>query len=88
MSSAAAEVGIGAGGNSLLWPAEHSARAFNEITVSIRAINSDMQPTNLEAAEQLGMEVVFMSGVGHFVMMEDPKTFNTLLADAVADFSR
>ncbi len=29
-----------------------------------------------------------MTGVGHFVMMEDPETFNSLLSEAVADFGR
>jgi len=29
-----------------------------------------------------------MSRVGHFVMLEDPETFNRLLAEAVAEFVR
>ncbi len=34
-----------------------------------------------------GMDVVIMSGVGHFVMMEDPERFNALLASAIAEFA-
>ena len=29
-----------------------------------------------------------MAGVGHFVMNEDPETFNRLLAEAVVEFVR
>jgi pimeloyl-ACP methyl ester carboxylesterase len=28
-----------------------------------------------------------MSGVGHFVMMEDPETFNRLLSEIVEEFT-
>ena len=30
-----------------------------------------------------GVELKVMSGVGHFAMMEDPDTFNDLLADTI-----
>jgi pimeloyl-ACP methyl ester carboxylesterase len=33
--------------------------------------------------QRYGIEVVPMSGVGHFVMLEDPQTFNRLLDEAV-----
>jgi pimeloyl-ACP methyl ester carboxylesterase len=50
-------------------------------------INSDTwRPPNIEAARRYGIEVVLMSGVGHFVMMEDPQTFNRLLDEAVKKF--
>ena len=52
-------------------------------------INSDYNPTNVEAgrAATSSFDVVFMSGVGHFVMMEDPETFNFLLAEIVEEFA-
>jgi pimeloyl-ACP methyl ester carboxylesterase len=51
------------------------------------AINSETwRATNIEAARRYGIEVVLMSGVGHFVMMEDPQTFNRLLDEAVKNF--
>jgi pimeloyl-ACP methyl ester carboxylesterase len=31
---------------------------------------------------------VVMSGVGHFVMLEDPDTFNRLLGEAIDEFKR
>jgi pimeloyl-ACP methyl ester carboxylesterase len=45
-----------------------------------------MKPTNVEALERYGIEVVLMSGVGHIVMMEDPETFNALISEAISDF--
>ena len=36
-----------------------------------------------EAFADFGIEVVSMSDVGHFVMLEDPKTFNRLLLEAI-----
>jgi hypothetical protein len=38
---------------------------------------------NREAAHRYGIEVMQMSGVGHFVMLEEPQTFNRLLDEAV-----
>jgi pimeloyl-ACP methyl ester carboxylesterase len=87
MSSSPSQVGIGAVEHYLRWFGEQSEQAFNEIQVPIRAINSDMNPTNREAAVRHGVEIILMSGVGHFVMMEDPERFNSLLVEAVADFS-
>ena len=29
-----------------------------------------------------------MPGVGHFLMMEDPETFNRLLGETIEDFAR
>ena len=37
----------------------------------------------MEAAQRYGIEVILMSGVGHFMMLEDPQTFNRLLDEAV-----
>ena len=44
-----------------------------------------MNPTNVDAGREYtsSFEVVLMSGVGHFVMMEDPDTFNRLLSEIV-----
>jgi pimeloyl-ACP methyl ester carboxylesterase len=34
------------------------------------------------------VHTVLMPGVGHFLMMEDPETFNRLLGEVIADFGR
>jgi pimeloyl-ACP methyl ester carboxylesterase len=57
---------------------------LQEVKAPKLAINS--RPTHMEAAQRHGIEVVLMSGVGHFVMLEDPQTFNRLLDEAVKKF--
>jgi pimeloyl-ACP methyl ester carboxylesterase len=57
---------------------------LQEVTAPKLAINS--RPTQMEAAQRHGIEVVQLSGVGHFVMLEDPQTFNRLVDEAVQQF--
>ena len=82
MSAAPPHIGIGA-------VAEHwgNDRKLQEGLLEVKApkitINTSERPTNREAAQRHGIEVLWMSGVGHFVMMEDPQTFNSLLDEAV-----
>jgi pimeloyl-ACP methyl ester carboxylesterase len=47
-------------------------------------INSDYRPTDRAAAADAGFEFMLMPKVGHFVMMEEPATFNRLLREALA----
>ncbi len=63
-------------------------RALQEVQAPIRCINSDRNPTDVEAAQKYAksFEVIYMSNVGHFVQMEDPKTFNLLLDETVFEF--
>jgi pimeloyl-ACP methyl ester carboxylesterase len=86
MSAAPPEVGIGAmGGNRR--NASNLAAALPAIKAPIVAINSDYRPNDIEAAQRHGIKMVFMSGVGHFVMLEDAETFNSLLEEAVKEFA-
>lgn len=69
---------------------EHFFKYRNDIAAALQAanvptytINSDSVPTDLEATERYGVRVEFMSGVGHFVMLEDAETFNHLLENVV-----
>lgn len=89
MSSARPEVGIGALEGMVAWFNNESADAFRDLAVPVRLINSDYNPTNVDAGKEYtsSFDAVFMSGVGHFVMMEDPETFNRLLVDIVEEFS-
>ena len=59
-----------------------------ELKAPIVAINPDYRPTDVEALRQHGVEVVLMPGVGHFLMLEDPDTFNRLLGETIDDFLR
>ena len=89
MSSAQPEVGIGALEGMFSWTRDEVTDALGELGVPIRLINSDYVPTNVDAGREYAssFDAVLMSGVGHFVMMEDPETFNRLLADIVEEFS-
>ncbi len=86
MASAPPDVGLGAVRNTMLWPTTTRSEALAGLRVPVRLINSPLYPTDSAAANRYGMDVVIMSGVGHFAMMEDPGTFNALLSSAIADF--
>lgn len=87
MSSAPAEVGIRAMQGYLSFDRKE---ALKHVRKSIYCINSDMRPINIEAGRRhaLAFEVKLMSGVGHFVMLEDPQNFNQLLTETVNELSR
>jgi pimeloyl-ACP methyl ester carboxylesterase len=84
MSSAAPEVGIGAMRGLLSYDPKE---ALKDVRLPIYCINSDMRPVNVEAGRRyaLSFEVKLMSGVGHFVMLEDAETFNRLLSETIKE---
>ena len=83
MSAAPATAGIGAFGGFARWFNEEVEQTLADIDVPIRLINSDYRPTNIGAGQALtpSFEAVLMSGVGHFVMQEDPAQFNAIMAE-------
>ena len=90
MSAAPAEVGLGALEELLDFRNNEITRALREVKIPVSCINSEMYPTDIEAGRRhaSSFEVVYMSDVGHFVMIEDPETFNRLLEEAVEEFVR
>jgi len=64
--------------------------ALKEVRVPIYCINTDLLPTNIEAGRRhaLSFEVKLMPGMSHFIMIEDPKTFNRLLTETIDELSR
>jgi pimeloyl-ACP methyl ester carboxylesterase len=60
--------------------------ALPQLTAPVVAINPDYRPTNAEALARHGVKAVLMSGVGHFLMLEDPDTFNRLLGETIEGF--
>jgi pimeloyl-ACP methyl ester carboxylesterase len=54
-----------------------------EIKLPITAINSDNAPTDTASMKRYGVEVVVMHGLGHFLIMEDPKQFNDVLQGVI-----
>jgi pimeloyl-ACP methyl ester carboxylesterase len=63
--------------------------ALSRLQVPLVVINSTYQPTNFGAIAALHRDssIRLMDGVGHFVMQEDPETFNALLAEALASLA-
>jgi pimeloyl-ACP methyl ester carboxylesterase len=59
---------------------------LRELTVPVVAINPDARPTDTESLRRHGVNTVLMSGVGHFLMMEDPDRFNRLLGEVIEEF--
>ena len=87
MGAAPPIAGMGAFEGYARWFNEEAAGALAEVQVPIRLINSDYRPTNTASGQSLTMsfEAVLMSGVGHFVMQEDPEQFNALLTELIKD---
>ena len=83
MSAAPPAAGIGAFEGFARWFDEDAEKTMAEIDVPIRLINSDYRPTNTLAGQALtaSFEATLMSGVGHFVMQEDPAQFNAIMAE-------
>lgn len=62
--------------------------ALPELKAPIVAINPGYRPTDIEALQRHGVRTILLPGVGHFLMMEDPDTFNRLLGETIEDFLR
>lgn len=82
MSAAPPEVALAAG-ESLLTYGREVTVALEELNLPVIAINADDPPTDIESMERYGIDVILMSGVGHFLMMEDPQRFNPLLRKVI-----
>ena len=83
MGVAPPAAGIGAFEGFARWYNEGVEKTLADIDVPIRLINSDYRPTNTRAGQTLtaSFEATLMSGVGHFVMQEDPAQFNAIMAE-------
>lgn len=72
----------------LLEPLYHCdlQQAARAVTVPVRAINSDAQPTALEANRRwfADFDVEVLRGVGHYPMLEQPTAFNEALRRVLA----
>lgn len=55
-----------------------------ELRMKTIAINQSDGHRDVAAFAKHSIEVMSMPGVGHFVMLEDPQTFNCLLEEAIA----
>lgn len=60
---------------------------LDEIRVPVALINSShWQTTNVEAARRRRIDVKLLPDVGHFLMLDDPRTLSRLLDDAARTF--
>jgi pimeloyl-ACP methyl ester carboxylesterase len=59
-----------------------------EIKLPVTTINSDNAPTDTASMQRYGVQVVVMHGVGHFLMMEDPKQFNDVLEGVIEKMTK
>jgi pimeloyl-ACP methyl ester carboxylesterase len=84
MASAPPEVGVGAMESTLNYK---SAEAFEGLEIPVYCINSDKWPTDVDAGRRHthSFEVKLMPGLGHFLMMEDPEAFDTMLTEVIAE---
>ncbi|MFW6193637.1 MAG: alpha/beta fold hydrolase [Gemmatimonadota bacterium] len=87
MSSAPPDVALGALEAAVTFDREIPP-ALEELAVPVVAINPEEPPTDVASLERHGVEVVTLSGVGHFLMMEDPESFNHRLARVIDGFVR
>ncbi len=63
-------------------------QTLERLHLPVIAINPDNAPTDVASLDHYGVQVIFMPGVGHFLMMEDPKRFNGLLSTAIGRLIR
>lgn len=63
-----------------------AAQALEQITCPVHCIQSEQRSTNVDAARKhhARFDAVTIPGVGQFPMLEDAKTFNTLLGQYLA----
>jgi pimeloyl-ACP methyl ester carboxylesterase len=82
MSAAPPAVAMSAMRNAFRYDARLAAR-LTELNLPVVAINADLFPTDSASMAEHGVQVITMPEVGHFLQMEDPARFNTLLRDAL-----
>ena len=63
--------------------------ALKEMRLPIYSINSDKYPVNIDAGIKYAavFNVKMMHGVGHFIQLEDAKTFNQLLEECIEELT-
>jgi len=70
------------------WSNEECTKSLLKIQAPVIAINSDQNPTNVEAFKKYvpSFEVKIIPGVGHLVFWDAPEEFNRLLEEAMQKF--
>jgi pimeloyl-ACP methyl ester carboxylesterase len=87
MSSAPQDVALGAMESAFSYDAKVPV-LLQELKLPVIAINPDNSPSDSASLARHGVQLVVLSGVGHFLMMEDPQRFNPLLITAIEQLTR
>jgi pimeloyl-ACP methyl ester carboxylesterase len=85
MSAAPPEVAVDAMMHSIA-NASVVVNHLREMSAPVVAINPDHRPTDVDGLRRHGVETVLMERSAHFLMLEDPVTFNRLLDETVERF--
>lgn len=87
MASAPPEVGLGA--MEAIFNLDLPA-LLDKVKVPVYCVNADKFPIDIEAGKRhtVSFKVKIMPKVGHFLMMEDPKTFNRLLDETLKELTQ
>jgi len=72
----------------LRWHNEDRIESLKKVRVPITSINSDMEPTNVEAFKKYvpSFQVKIVPDAAHLVMWDNPEEFNRLLEESVQGF--
>lgn len=72
------------------WQNESCLNSIRSVKAPIIAINSDLQPTNIEAFKKYAptFKANIVEDVGHVIMWDDPEAFNRLLKESIQEFTK
>ena len=72
------------------WQNEHCTNSIKAVKAPIIAINSDLQPTNVEAFRKYAptFKAKIVEDVGHVIMWDNTEEFNRLLEESIQEFIR
>lgn len=70
------------------WMNEDCIKSLQQLQVPLHAINSDMEPTEVEIFRKYvpGFKAKIINGVGHLVFWEKPVEFQRLLNESIQEF--
>lgn len=70
------------------WSNEDCIGSLKKVRVPIISINSDMEPTNVQAFKKYvpSYQLKIIPNVAHVVMWDDPEEFNRLLEESIQEF--
>ncbi len=74
--------------NYFAWRNENCVESLKKLKVPVTAVNSDMEPTNVEAFKKYvpSFEAKIIPGVGHLLFWENSGEFNRLLEESIQEF--